>query len=60
MWNLIIVLFALGALASIPKQFRKKIKYAGITERKEYLQKIVSLGSARTLRKVLEILDYCL
>ena len=35
-------------------------KYAGITERIEHLQTIVSLGSARILRKVLKIFGYCL
>ena len=36
--------YTLGSLGSIPEQFWKKIKYAGITERTEHLQTIVSLG----------------
>ena len=44
-----------GSLSAIPKQFGNRLKQIGITVATAQVQKTVLLGTARTLRKVLEI-----
>ena len=44
-----------GSLGAIPKQFGNRSKKIGITAGTAQLQKTVLLGTARILRKVLEI-----
>ena len=44
-----------GSLGAIPKQFGNRLKQIGITVGTAQVQKIVLLGTARILRKVLEI-----
>ena len=44
-----------GSLGAIPKQFGNRLKQIGITVRTAQAQKTVLLGTARILRKVLEI-----
>ena len=46
---------AVGSLGPIPKQFGNRLKQIGITARTAQVQKTVLLGTARILRKVLEI-----
>ena len=43
-----------------PKQFGNRLKETGISARTAQLQRTVLLGTARILRKVLEIQDYWL
>ena len=45
-----------GSVGAIPKQFGNRLKQIGITGGTAQVQKIVLLGTARILRKVLEIL----
>ena len=44
-----------GSLGSIPKQFGNRLKQIGITAGTRQVQKTVLLGTARILRKVLEV-----
>ena len=44
-----------GSLGAIPKQFGNRLKEIGITVGTAQVQKTVLLGTARILRKVLEI-----
>ena len=44
-----------GYLGAIPKQFGNRLKRIGITAGTAQVQKTVLLGTARILRKVLEI-----
>ena len=44
-----------GSLGAIPKQFVNRLKQIGITVGTAQIQKTVLLGTARILRKVLEI-----
>ena len=44
-----------GSLGAIPKQFGNRLKLIGITVGNAQVQKTVFLGTARILRKVLEI-----
>ena len=56
-WNVkvkIIPLF-IGSLGAIPKQFGSRLKQNGITAGTAQVQKTVLLGTARILRKVVEI-----
>ena len=46
---------AVGSLGAIPKQFGNRLKQIGITAVTAQVQKRVLLGTARILRKVLEI-----
>ena len=50
-----IIPLVLGCLGAIPKQFINKLKQIGITAGTAQVQKRVLLGTARILRKVLEI-----
>ena len=56
-WNVIVKIIPLvvGSLGAIPKQFGDRLKQIGITAGKAQVQKTVLLGTARILRKVLEI-----
>ena len=56
-WNIKvkIIPFVVGSLGSIPKQFGNRLKQIGITAGTAQIQKTVLLGTARILRKVLEI-----
>ena len=56
-WNVKvkIVPLVVGSLSAIPKQFGNKLKQIGITAGTAQVQKRVLLGTARILRKVLEI-----
>ena len=56
-WNVKvkIILLVVGFLVAIPKQFGNRLKQIGITEGTAQVQKTVLLGTARILRKVLEI-----
>ena len=56
-WNVKVKIIPLvaGSLGAIPKQFGKRLKQIGITAGKAQVQKTVLLGTARILRKVLEI-----
>ena len=61
-WNVkvkIIPLFV-GSVGAISKQFGNKLKQIGITVGAVKVQKTVLLGTARILRKVLEIEGYWL
>ena len=57
-WNVKVKIIPLvvGSLGAIPKQFGNRLKQIGITGGTAQVQKIVLLGTARILRKVLEIL----
>ena len=44
-----------GSLGAIPRQFGNRLKQIGIAAGTAQVQKTVSLGMARILRKVLEI-----
>ena len=50
-----IIPLVLGPLAALPKQFGNRLKQIGITVLTAQVQKTVLLGTARILRKVLEI-----
>ena len=50
-----IIPLVIGSLGAIPKQFRKRLKDIGVTADIGQVQKTVLLGTARILRKVLEI-----
>ena len=56
-WNVKvkIIPLAVGSLGAIPKQFGNRLKQIGIAVGTAQVQKIVSIGTARILRKVLEI-----
>ena len=56
-WNvkMKITPLALGSLGAIPKQFGNRVKQIGITRGTAQVQKTILLGTARILRKVLEI-----
>ena len=56
-WNVKvkIIPLVLGSLGTIPKQFSNRLKEIGITIGTAQVQKAVLLGTARILRKVLEI-----
>ena len=56
-WNVRVKIISLvvGSLGAIPKQFGKRLKETGITAEIGQVQNTVLLGTARTLRKVLEI-----
>ena len=50
-----IIPLVLGSLGAIPKQFGNRLKETGITAEIGQVQKTVLLGTARILRKFLEI-----
>ena len=50
-----IIPLVVGSLGAIPKRFGNRLKEIGITVGKAQVQKTVLLGTARMLRKVLEI-----
>ena len=52
-----IVPVAVDSLGAIPKQFVNRLKEIGVTTEMGQVQKTVLLGTAKTLRKVLEIYD---
>ena len=56
-WNVKVktILLVVGSLGAIPKQFGNRLKQIGITAGTAQVQKTVLLGTARILRKVLEI-----
>ena len=56
-WNVKVNIIPLvvGSLGAIPKQFGNRLKQTGITAGTAQVQKTVLLGTARILRKVLEI-----
>ena len=56
-WNVKVEIISLvvGSLGAIPKQFGNRLKQIGITVGTAQTQKTVLLGTARILRKVLEI-----
>ena len=56
-WNVKVKIIPLvvGSLGAIPKQFGNRLKQIGIKAGTAQVQKIVLLGMARILRKVLEI-----
>ena len=56
-WNVKvkIIPLVLGSLGAIPKQFGNRLKQIGIAVGTAQVQKTVLLGTARILRKVLEI-----
>ena len=51
-----IIPLVVGSLGAIPKQFGNRLKETGITAEIWEVQKTVLLGTARILRKVLEII----
>ena len=53
--KVMIIPFAVGSLGAIPNQFGNRLKQIGITAGTAKVQKTVLLGTARILRKVLEI-----
>ena len=53
-----IIPLVLSSLGAIPKQFGNRLKQIGITAGTAQVQKTVLLGTARILRKVLEIEGY--
>ena len=57
LWNVKVKIIPLviGSLGAIPKQFGKRLKDIGVTADIGQVQKTVLLGTARILRKVLEI-----
>ena len=57
LWNVKgkIIPLVVGSFGAIPKQFGNRLKQIGITAGTAQVQKTVSLGTARILRKVLEI-----
>ena len=56
-WNVKVKIIpsVVGSLAAIPKQFGNRLKQIGISVGTAKVQKTVLLGTARILRKVLEI-----
>ena len=50
-----IIPLVVGSLGAIPKQFANRLKQIGIAAGTAYVQKTVLLGTARILRKVLEV-----
>ena len=56
-WNVKVKIIPLvvGSLGTIPKQFGNRLKQIGITAGTAQVQKTVLLGTARILRKILEI-----
>ena len=56
-WNVKVKIISLvvGSLGAIPKQFGNRLKQIGIAVGTTQVQKTVLLGTARLLRKVLEI-----
>ena len=50
-----IIPLVVSSLGAIPKQFGNRLKQIGITAGTAQVQKTVLLGTARILRKVLEI-----
>ena len=50
-----IIPLVVGSLGAIPKQYGNRLKQVGITIGTTQVQKTVLLGTARILRKVLEI-----
>ena len=50
-----IILLVVGSLGAIPKEFGNRLKQIGITVGTAQVQKTVLLGTARILRKILEI-----
>ena len=56
-WNVKVKIIPLvvGSLSATPKQFGNRLKQIGITAGTTQVQKTVLLGTARILRKVLEI-----
>ena len=56
-WNVKVKIISLvvGSLGAIPKQFSNRLKQIGITAERAQVQKTVLLGTARILRKALEI-----
>ena len=56
-WNVKVKIIPLvvGSLGVIPKQFGNRLKQIGITAGRAQVQKTVLLGTARILRKVLQI-----
>ena len=50
-----IITLVVGSLGAITKQFGNRLKQVGITAGTAQVQKTVLLGTARILRKVLEI-----
>ena len=57
LWNVKVKIIPLvvGSLGVIPKQFGNRLKQIGITAETAQVQKTVFLGTARILRKLLEI-----
>ena len=53
-----IIPLVVGSLGAMPKQFGDRLKQIGITAETAQVQKTVLLGTARILRKVLEIQGY--
>ena len=49
------ILLLVGSLGAIPEQFGNRLKQIGITAGTAQVQKTVLFGTARILRKVLEI-----
>ena len=55
-WNVKVkIILVVGSLGAIPKQFGNRLKQIGIAVGTAQVQKTVLLGTARILRKVLEI-----
>ena len=56
-WNVKVKIkpLVVGSLGAIPKQFGNRLKQIGITAGTAQVQKTVVLGTARILRKVLEV-----
>ena len=50
-----IIPLVVGSLGAIPKQFGNRLKQIGIAAGAAQVQKTILLGTARILRKVLEI-----
>ena len=50
-----IIPLVVGSVGAIPKQFDKRLKQIGITVGTAQAEKTALLGTARILRKVLEI-----
>ena len=56
-WNVSVKIIpsVVGSLGALPKQFGNRLKQIGVAAEIGQDQKTVSLGTARTLRKVLKI-----
>ena len=50
-----VIPLVVGSVGAIPKQFGNRLKQIGITVGTAQVQKTVLLGTARILRKVLEM-----